>query len=248
MNLTGTTRIRTTAYHPIANGMVERFHRQLKASLKCQNNLKWTEALPLVLLGIRTAYKDDLTCSAAELVYGTTIRLPGEYFDESNTSTTPADYITSLRDKVRELKVVEPRVAPRRVYADKDLSSSTHVFVRHDAVRKPLQRPYNGPYRVISRGDKQYKLAIKGREEVISVDRLKPAHVDNTCDAEPRHKADTAYTSQQSSKTNVAANTTTSKIDTTSMKGKLLRSGRRVHFPEGPLHTVRSFTAFTGGE
>ena len=24
----GTTRIRTTAYHPIANGLVERFHRQ----------------------------------------------------------------------------------------------------------------------------------------------------------------------------------------------------------------------------
>ncbi len=35
MNLLGSSRIRTTAYHPIANGMVERFHRQLKASIKC---------------------------------------------------------------------------------------------------------------------------------------------------------------------------------------------------------------------
>ena len=29
-------RTRTTAYHPISNGLVERFHRQLKASLKYQ--------------------------------------------------------------------------------------------------------------------------------------------------------------------------------------------------------------------
>ena len=33
MCLLGSTRIRTTAYHPAANGLVERFHRQLKASL-----------------------------------------------------------------------------------------------------------------------------------------------------------------------------------------------------------------------
>ena len=30
MELLGTTRLRTTAYHPIANGIIERFHRQLK--------------------------------------------------------------------------------------------------------------------------------------------------------------------------------------------------------------------------
>ena len=34
MKLLGITRIRTTAYHPIPNGIVKRFHRQLKASLK----------------------------------------------------------------------------------------------------------------------------------------------------------------------------------------------------------------------
>ena len=53
MNLLGSSRIRTTAYHPIAKGMVERFHRQLKAALKCRlNQSTWTEALPLVMLGI----------------------------------------------------------------------------------------------------------------------------------------------------------------------------------------------------
>ncbi|BHF65467.1 hypothetical protein SprV_0200847800 [Sparganum proliferum] len=34
LNFLGCTRIRTTAYHPAANGVVERFHRQLKTSLR----------------------------------------------------------------------------------------------------------------------------------------------------------------------------------------------------------------------
>ena len=38
VQLLGTTRIRTTAYHPSANGLVERVHRKLKTALKAQTN------------------------------------------------------------------------------------------------------------------------------------------------------------------------------------------------------------------
>ena len=61
MQLLGAKRLHTTAYHPISNGLVEQFHRQLKASHKCQpipNN--WVSALPMILLGIRTTLKEDL--------------------------------------------------------------------------------------------------------------------------------------------------------------------------------------------
>ncbi|GBP16165.1 hypothetical protein EVAR_87670_1 [Eumeta japonica] len=53
------------------NGLVERFHRQLKTAITCHANEHWTECLPLVLLGVRSAYKDDLKASCAELVYET---------------------------------------------------------------------------------------------------------------------------------------------------------------------------------
>ena len=36
LTLLGSRKARTTAYHPQSNGMVERFHRQLKAALKAQ--------------------------------------------------------------------------------------------------------------------------------------------------------------------------------------------------------------------
>ena len=80
-HLLGCTRLRTTAYHPAANGLVEHFHQQLKTSLKAhQNTAHWVDSLPLVLLSIRSTLKEDLKCRAAELVYGTTLRLPGEFF------------------------------------------------------------------------------------------------------------------------------------------------------------------------
>ena len=74
-------RQRTTAYHPATNGTVECFHRQLKSSLKCfANSNLWIDALPLVLLGNRTALKADLNCTPAELVYGIILGLPGQFF------------------------------------------------------------------------------------------------------------------------------------------------------------------------
>ena len=101
MKVLGSTRIRTTAYHPSANGLVERFHRQLKAAIKCQPHPdRWVDALPWVLLGIRSALKVDLQCTTAELVYGTTLRLPGEFIQPSarNPTSDPANFVTRLKE------------------------------------------------------------------------------------------------------------------------------------------------------
>ena len=78
--LLGITHLRTTAYHPASNGMVERLQRQLKAAIKCHDTNNWVEILPMVLLGIRTAIKEDLDAAAVEMVYGTGIRLPTGFF------------------------------------------------------------------------------------------------------------------------------------------------------------------------
>jgi len=78
--LLGTKHLHMIAYHPISNGLIERLHRQFKASLKAYSHPdRWTEALPLVLLDIHTSLKDDIGCTSAELVYGCTLHLPGEF-------------------------------------------------------------------------------------------------------------------------------------------------------------------------
>ena len=58
--------------------MIERLHRQLKSSLKARTtNPYWMDHLPLVLLGIRVAWREEPGCSPAELVYSSSLRLPG---------------------------------------------------------------------------------------------------------------------------------------------------------------------------
>ena len=68
---------RTTAYHPQANGLVERFHRSMKAALRASlTDSNWLDKLPWVMLGLRTAPKEDLRSSSAELVFGKTAAGP----------------------------------------------------------------------------------------------------------------------------------------------------------------------------
>ncbi|CAH8453126.1 unnamed protein product [Heterobilharzia americana] len=176
--LLGCTRFRTTAYHPQANGMVERFHRQLKASLSATNIPQWTEALPLVLLGIRNALKVDAGCTPAELVYGTTLRLPGEFVSPSTFKhvSDRASYVTRLTNAMRSVRPSPIRPQTTDVFVHPSLQKTSHVFVRHDAVRRPLEPPYDGPFKVIKRHEKFYVIERGGREDTVSIDRLKPAY------------------------------------------------------------------------
>jgi transposase InsO family protein len=89
----------TTAYHPQANGMVERFHRQLKASLRARLfDQQWMEHLPWVLLGLRAAPKEDCGFSSAEMVYGAPLTLPGEFLG-AEEAPSPA-LLADLRAKM----------------------------------------------------------------------------------------------------------------------------------------------------
>ncbi len=70
---------------------------------------KWTQTLPIVLLGIRSAIKEDNGCTPAELVYGTTLRLPGSFFVTTDTPCSdPADYVNRLKTAMKHLLLDRP--------------------------------------------------------------------------------------------------------------------------------------------
>ncbi|CAK1591943.1 unnamed protein product [Parnassius mnemosyne] len=182
MNLCAKKRIRTTGYHPCANGMVERMHRQLKAALMCHSNT-WTKVLPLVLLGMRSTLKEDIKTSAAELVYGEPLRLPGELIAPQKFTNNPADvmdYVADLKRKMEILRLISASHHTRpSTFIFKDLAPTTHVFLRDDAVRRPLQPPYTGPHAVLQRRDKTLTLDVNGRKVTVSIDRVKPPYIEN---------------------------------------------------------------------
>nr|XP_034194541.1 uncharacterized protein LOC117610820 [Osmia lignaria] len=63
----------------------EGWHRSLKAAIMCHESKDWVAILPTVLLGLRCSYKEDIGVSAAELLYGAPLRLPGEFFIDTQT-------------------------------------------------------------------------------------------------------------------------------------------------------------------
>ena len=66
---------------------------QVKARLKDAN---WSDELPWVMLGIRSAPKGDLGCSPAELVYGSPFTVPGEFL-HSPLDPSPTSHLCQLR-------------------------------------------------------------------------------------------------------------------------------------------------------
>ncbi|GFN78285.1 Pol polyprotein [Plakobranchus ocellatus] len=171
----------TTAYHPQANGMVERLHRQLKASLKARTtSSNWFDELPMVLLGIRSSWRVNPGCSPAELVYGSTLRILGEFLQPHDARTVEPDlpFLRHLQQTMRSVQPPTPQFHGQpSVYVPANLAPAKFVYVRKDSHKHPLQRPYDGPYFVLNKSDKFFTVDIKGRPETISIDRLKAAFV-----------------------------------------------------------------------
>ena len=166
-------------YHPAGNGIVERLHRQMKAAIKCHKTEAWAEILPIILLGIQRVIKKDLKASPAELVYGTTIRLPGKFFQASK-NTSCSNFAGDLRKKMQKLKPVEGmRHGTRNVFMFKELPTSSHVFLPNDADRGPLENTYDGPIQVVDREEKTYTIIIHRKRNIVSIDRSKPAFILN---------------------------------------------------------------------
>ncbi|KAM7300969.1 uncharacterized protein ISCGN_016543 [Ixodes scapularis] len=137
----------------------------------------------MVLLGLRSSIKEALSSTSAELVYGSPLRLPGEFViptPDHGNAPTPHHYLDELRNFIRRLQPVPPRRPTHpKVFTSQNLTTCTHAFLRKEGIKKGLTPRYNGPYKVLTRTSKTFTLDINGREEVVAADRIKPAFMDS---------------------------------------------------------------------
>ena len=102
--LLGIKSLRTTSYHPQANGIVERVHRVLKERIMARSAAAdWMTHLPFVLLGIRSSVREDSGTSPAELLYGVPLRLPGQLLGSVPpvASVPGSDFVRNLQDTMK---------------------------------------------------------------------------------------------------------------------------------------------------
>ena len=68
-------------------------HRQLKGAIRARlNDVNWCGCLPLVLLGLRSDWQQGPEAAPAQMLYGTMLRLPGEFLPSPeiiNTDNNP---------------------------------------------------------------------------------------------------------------------------------------------------------------
>ena len=160
--------------------MVERFHRTLKERLLARNSgRQWMQHLPMVLLGLRSSIREDCGRSPADLVLGTPLRLLGQLLPAPPPlSVTPSEDFTKEHFSSLRSALPMPVVFHGGSFTSPPpsaLLSASHVYVRVDAVKPPLSRPYTGPYKVLEAGPKTFRLDRTGVSWTVSVDRLKRA-------------------------------------------------------------------------
>ena len=149
--------------------MVERIHRVLKERLmsRSASAADWMLNLPLVLLGLRAAAREDAPLSPAHLVYGCPLRLPGEFFATGGCSPVGVtDFVHQLQRSISEFRPAPIDFHTRetgRSPIPSSLRSARDVFVRVDAVKRPLTRPYLGPFEVLQHGEKTFVLSRAGK-------------------------------------------------------------------------------------
>ena len=177
-SLLGTNQISTSALNAKANGMIERIHRRLKEGFKALGSSDWLAGLPMVLLGLRAAPKDDNGISCAEMAFGRSLILPGEFCNSQTTEIrNESEYVQKLRQAIRRISPKQVKWnSNRKIFVHKDLHTCKKVYVRVDRVKAPLELPYEGPFEVLSRKPKYFILLKDGKKDAVSIDRLKPAY------------------------------------------------------------------------
>ena len=175
----------STAYHPQAQGTVERLNRTLKTSLKCQENpSEWFNQLPWAVLALRNLPKEDLGfASPSEIVLGQPVRLPGEFFENTpintNQSTNINIFANNFAKYISNIPFSPARTSHRSSHLDPHLLNpqTTHVYIRVDRYRPPLHPAYKGPYKIVQRHRKYFEIDFRTHIENVSIDRLKTAHL-----------------------------------------------------------------------
>jgi hypothetical protein len=126
------------------------------------------------MLGLRAAPKEDTGVSSAELAFGAALTLPGELL------VTPEASTEALVEQIRSgFSLFQPMPGRRQAVAASEpqvppsLQDASYVYILRGAVAPTLEPKYQGPYLVLEKYPKYFKVAVGSAVETVTVDRLK---------------------------------------------------------------------------
>ena len=193
---------RTTPYHPISDGMVERFNQTVEAMLSKfvdDNQKDWDAHLPYMMMAYRSAEHESTGVAPVEAMLGRHIELPidlivgsppEEEDDQHHRSSNMPEYVQNLKErleKVHEFVRERQHIATESQKRSYDHRATAHKYNVGDNVwlhclarkkgRSPkLQRSWEGPYTVTTKlSDVTFRIQKSARSlpKVVHYNRLK---------------------------------------------------------------------------
>ena len=192
--LLGVRRMTTSPYHPICNGLVEKFNGVLKSMLKrlCSEQPKqWPRYINALLFAYREVPQESTGFAPFELMYGRTIRGPMHILRQLWTAESDEAEVRNSYQYVFELRErIEQTMNLAQAELQKSQQRYKHYYDRGAKVRKfkpgqlvlvllptdsnKLLMQWKGPFkidRVIGTND--YKVEVKGSYKTYHANLLK---------------------------------------------------------------------------
>ncbi|TGZ66035.1 hypothetical protein CRM22_005570 [Opisthorchis felineus] len=128
--------------------------------------------------------------------------------DSSTTSEADSNsYASRLLQYMHDIRPSPTRQISKPTQLHPNLATCDFVFVGVDAVRKPLQPPYEGPFRMISRKGKSFVIDRDGREDTVGIDRFEVAYVYIQSTLDDEHTVNPSTTQSRSTSNPPSTNT-----------------------------------------
>jgi transposase InsO family protein len=188
----GVSRIKTTAFHPQSNGVVEIFNKTMKSSLRIwakENQKDWDELLPFALFAYNTAFHSLMRETPYYLNHGIQARTitdditQSDYYVNGSIHGYARELVKRLSDthhRVRE--ILEQVNVDREKEIDEEkaivFSVGDQVLLfdptTSEGVSKKLVRRWKGPYTVITcNSDVNYTIIKENKTMVVNIERLR---------------------------------------------------------------------------
>ena len=184
----------TTVYHPICNGMTEKFNGTLKLMLKrmCAERPKdWDRYLSALLFCYREAPHESIGFSPFEILYGRLVRGPMAVLRElwTKEEVSPEvkstyQYVLDLKDRLHETcelaqKMAEKSALKYKKYYDqkkrgRDLKVGDQVLILLPTDNNKLLMQWKGPFKVVEKFNNcDYRIDINGNIKCYHINLLK---------------------------------------------------------------------------
>ena len=162
-------KLKTSPYHPQANGLVENFNGTLKKMLKCYSDEEakdWDKNIPYVLFAYREAKHETTGFSPFEMLYARHVRGPLSIVKEEWEELNPEDvkqsaigYILDARERLKKMtelansSEVKAKVRQKKYFdrktKERDLKVNDKVLLLLPTNTNKLLAEWKGPYELI---------------------------------------------------------------------------------------------------